>query len=91
LNFQVLKREAAVYESRHRANNSEVSTKSTLVNIAEIAGSEKFTSLSEIASCSYEARKAGESFAISLTCFFSSGISETVPRFFATGSSNAST
>jgi hypothetical protein len=55
-----VRKEAEFYESRHRTENSEVPLKSSLLDIAEIAGSEKFTSMSEIASCSYEARKAGD-------------------------------
>ena len=57
--LKVVQKEAEMYESRHRVDNSEARPKSSLLDIADIAGSEKFTSMSEIASCSYEARKAG--------------------------------
>ncbi len=56
---KVVQKEAEMYESRRRVDNPEVRPKSSLLDIADIAGSEKFTSMSEIASCSYEARKAG--------------------------------
>jgi len=58
--LQVLRKEAEAYEARHRAHYSEVDPKSSMVTMAEIAASETFTSLAEIASCSYEARKAGK-------------------------------
>lgn len=57
-------KEAEMYESRHRVDNSEARPKSSLLDIADIAGSEKFTSMAEIASCSYEARKAGRKSAL---------------------------